>query len=119
MLFIFTCNTAIRSSCFFTAVLWAYCAICSSALVTPTSPCHIPCASVYRISLEVEVWGHGVIGLSDGIKYYQILLLQRGCVNVSSLQQDLEVAILLTPTQTPGKNRKMDNSSRVGGSRYL
>lgn len=31
------------------------------------------------------------------------LLSRGGCVNVNSLQQDLEVAILLTPTQTPGK----------------
>lgn len=102
MLFIFTYNTAIRSSCLFSLLYYGHIVQFASPLVPSTSPCHIPCASVYRISFRsggLRSWG---IGLSDGTKYYQ-LLSKGGCMNMNSLQQYLEVAILLTPTQTPGK----------------
>ena len=77
MLFIFTYNTAIRSSCLFSLLYYGHIVQFASPLVPPTSPCHIPCASVYRISFRsggLRSWG---IGLSDGTKYYQIAL-QRG-----------------------------------------
>ena len=101
MLFIFTYNTAIRSSCFFSLLYCRHIVQFASALVTPSSPCHIPCASVYRISFKsggFGSWGNWLMALN-----ITKLLSRGGCVNVNSLQQDLEVAILLTPTQTPGK----------------
>lgn len=77
MLFIFTCNTAIRSSCFFSLLYCRHIVQFAPSLVPPTSPCHIPCASVYRISFRSGGFGSWGIGLSDGTKYYQIAL-QRG-----------------------------------------
>lgn len=65
-------------------------------------PCHIPCASVHRISSRSEGFGSRGVSLPDCTEYYQIAL-QKGCKSVNGHQQRLEVTILLTPTQTLAK----------------
>ena len=77
MLFIFTCNTAIRSSCFFSLLYCRHIVQFAPPLVSPKTLV-IPCDSVYIISFRSGGFGSWGIGLSDGtkIKYYQIALLR-------------------------------------------